>query len=239
MKRFKFRGFLILQNARNHAGNGVDHHHSREFSSGEHIVPDGYLIGNNRFKNPLIDPFIMTAEEDQILLFCQFFRHALVKMPPLGGHIDHTRSACHINARRFAGTPHLTGAPCADPFLHRHAGVVYRLCLHEHPGASSIGIVIHLFMLIHSIIPYVYRLQTDMPVLDRSSQDAGCETFRHHLWKQGQDMEMYAAAHEFPPASKSPSRRCTRILPCSTSTSRMHSLIAGIRTWPPSARATS
>ena len=136
--------FIIIEHPRDQPGDGIHHHQRRQFPAGQYIIPDGDIICYDFFEHTLIDSFVMPAKKDQFFLFGQFFRLGLVKYAALRRCIDH--------AWLFA-----LGA--SDPLEYRLIGIVYRLCLDQHAGTSSVGIVIHPFMFFDRIIPYVKGLQ--------------------------------------------------------------------------------
>ncbi len=156
-------------------------------------------------------------------------------------------------------------SPYGDPLFHGCTGVIYRLCLHQHARSASIGIVIHLFMLILRIVPDVHRFQPDTASGPHVPE---CSLTAPVIPSPGTGSEHENASyfHAFPPRQRhfiqreisrranfqdeslrihppcllqQPSRRCTRIHPSSTFTSRMHSRIAGIKSCRPSASRTS
>ena len=72
----------------------------------------------------------LTAQEEQILFFCQFLRHSLVKDPTLRTHIEYLRL-----------TP--------KPLYYRLPCQIHRFRLHDHTGSAAVWIIIHPVMLIH------------------------------------------------------------------------------------------
>src|SRR5690606_31915751 len=54
---------LIAQNARDVAGQGVDHDKRRQFSTGQDIIADRDLVINEALAHALIDPFVTTTDE--------------------------------------------------------------------------------------------------------------------------------------------------------------------------------
>jgi len=56
---------LVAQDSREQPGDGFHHDHGGEFSAHQNIIADGYLIIGKILGNPLIDPFVPAANENE------------------------------------------------------------------------------------------------------------------------------------------------------------------------------
>ena len=173
LKGLRFRRFLVFQDAGHHAGNCIDHHHGRKLPSGQHIIPDGNIICNDFLQHPLVNPLIMAAEKDQILLAGKLLGHLLGKNLSLRGHVDDAQTGqlsffirCVRNWCAFFCPPH------GDPLLHGRTGIVNGLSLHQHARSASVWIIVHLFVFILRIVPDVHRFQFNTALFGRTSQNA-------------------------------------------------------------------
>ena len=82
----------------------------------------------------------MAAEEHQIFLLRKIFRDTLVEGLTLRCHVDHSWFLSDL--------------------LHKGlVSAVNRLCLHDHPGSSSVWIIIHLAVALQRIITDVHCLK--------------------------------------------------------------------------------
>ena len=174
VKTFRYAGVLIFQNAGNHPGNRVDHHHCRKLSSGQHIISDGNRIGHDLLDHALVDSFIMPTQKNQLFLLRKLLCHLLGKGFALGTHKQH---------------PHRLFALCrlCDGF----PGIINRLRLHQHARAAAVRVIVHLIVLILRIIADIDRMDSDQPFLDRPSQNARLQSVFHHFRKQCQNMKLH------------------------------------------------
>ena len=141
----KLRGFLIVQHTGYKTGNSVNHNSGRQFSPGQHIIPDGHIICHHFLQYPLINPLVMTAEENQLFLHSQFLYHGLAE---------------YLSLRRQVNTSGLFSLPgCLGFFSHRFISSENRFGLHNHTGASAIGIIIDPHVFVISKIPDIYRMK--------------------------------------------------------------------------------
>ena len=208
-KGFRFTGFLIGKNPRNHTGNRIHHHHGRKLASGKHIISDRNIIRDDLLKNPLVNSLVMTAEKNKILFFCKILCHFLVKNLSLRGQINN---------------PWLI----PDLFFNGFIGKIHRLCLHQHSGAASIGIIVNLLMLIKCIVPDINCFDIQKAACHGPADNTGIHPVPDHVRKKRQHIKIHYI---------SPFIKCMVIIFFSRSTSRIHSLIAGRRTSPCSAES--
>ncbi len=195
-----------MEHAGNQPGNGIHHHHGGQFPSGQDIIADGNIIRHDFLQHPFVDAFIMSAKENKVFLFCKLCCHLL----PEG-----------LSLRRQVYGP--DGFPICRTGFFQYLPVACknRLRLHQHTGAASIGVIIHLSMFIFRIIPDIQRFHGQNPFFHGTAQYTGLHPLPDHFRKQ----RHYIKIHH----SKSPSSKCTSISPASTSTFKMHWRMAGIR----------
>jgi hypothetical protein len=76
----------VTQHTRQQPGDGIDDDHRRQLATGEHIVTDGDLVGDQVLAHPLIHSLVPPADKKQALLLAtsQFERNGLGKKAPLG-----------------------------------------------------------------------------------------------------------------------------------------------------------
>ena len=67
------------EDSRDQPRDSVNQHHGRQFSAGENIVADRNLVGHDFFQYPLVNPLVVTAQKDQILLHGELLRNFLRK----------------------------------------------------------------------------------------------------------------------------------------------------------------
>ena len=74
------------EHPRHEPGNGVHNHHGRQLAPRQHIIADGDFTVDQMCPDPLVHPFVMTADQDELRISRQFFRHFLAETLALGGH---------------------------------------------------------------------------------------------------------------------------------------------------------
>ena len=102
-------------------------------------VSYGDLVGHDLLQDSLVDPLVVAAEQDQVLLPGQVYGHGLVKGPAHRGHVYHPG---------FSFQTVLDAFPC----------IVDRLGLHQHAGSAPVGVIVHTVMFIQGIVPDIDRL---------------------------------------------------------------------------------
>ena len=188
------RGLVAAQHAGDMARQAVDHHHRGQLAAGEHIIPDGNLLVDQRVNGPLIHALIMPAEKDEVFLLRQLFGALLGQHGPSGREQD---------------------AP-GRKILHRRAHAVEnRLRGHDHARAAAVRIVVTAVMLVERIIPDVDRFYGQNAVVNGAAGDAGAEHRHKHLRKQRQDLNPHRRTPQFRKAQRCPasSRRFPRPRP--------------------------
>ena len=79
-KRLVFEGFLVSQNAGDEPRHGIDDRKCCSLSAGEDIVADRQFYRARNFDETLVDPFVVTADKDQVLGgLRKFYRFLLIK----------------------------------------------------------------------------------------------------------------------------------------------------------------
>ena len=63
---FVLKAEIIRQHLRNHPADTVRQHQCRQFAAGQNIIPDGNLLIDIFIQHPLINTFVMTAQDHQI-----------------------------------------------------------------------------------------------------------------------------------------------------------------------------
>ena len=119
---------LVAQGTRDEAHQAVDQDGGTEFPSGEDIVADAYLFGNQMFADTFVDAFVVTAEDDDVLLHRELVAQRLVEHLAVRAHVDDFV----VVALAFQ---------VAD-------AVVDRLDHHHHARAGGKSVVVHLVVLV-------------------------------------------------------------------------------------------
>ena len=69
----------MTQDIRQHPGNRVDHYHGRKFSAGKHVITYRYLFHIPVIDDSLINTFIMSAQNDELVKVRQLIYLLTVK----------------------------------------------------------------------------------------------------------------------------------------------------------------
>ncbi len=161
-------GGVWRQHARHEAAHGIHHHHRRQLAARQHIVADGELVGRQMRAHPLVNAFIVAAEQRDARLRRQLARDGLRENAP--GRVEQDDRAALVDG--FDGGEE-------------------RLRLHHHAGAAAIGIVVHDMVAIGGGVARVVQRDLEQPLGLRPRQDAFAEWAAKHLGQQGEDVESH------------------------------------------------
>ena len=142
----------IGQHARHKAADGVRNGHGRDLTAGDDKVADGKLLVNALVDEALVDAFVMPADKNKIVHFCQTAGIALIEHMPGGGEVDR-----------------VDGRTCLIADMTPAA--VERVCLQHGTVAAAVGIVVHLILPVRSVIPDLVRLDAENAALLRAAED--------------------------------------------------------------------
>ncbi len=117
-ERILHRRIFVPQHARQQPHDRIRHHERRQSPVREDVVADGPLVIDQVIRHPLIDPFVVPAEQNEMLHFPGGRpRHRLIEDAALRRHEHDPR------VRR--------------PQIRERS--VDRLDPHDHPGATAVG----------------------------------------------------------------------------------------------------
>ena len=75
---------LIADDAWYHADNGIGNHRCHEFTTRQYEITDGDLASDEMVADTLVNPFIMTCEDDEVALQREFVSDMLVEAFTIG-----------------------------------------------------------------------------------------------------------------------------------------------------------
>ena len=142
----------IGQHARHKAADGVRNGHGRDLTAGDDKVADGKLLVNALVDEALVDAFVMPADKNKIVHFCQTAGIALIEHMPGGGEVDR-----------------VDGRACLIADMTPAA--VERICLQHGAVAAAVGVVVHLILPVRSVIPDLVRFDAENAALLRAAED--------------------------------------------------------------------
>src|SRR5262249_26009439 len=188
----------------------VDQRHRREFSAGEHEIPERKLFVDPSPQQPLVDTFVAAAEQRYRFPRGEFNYRRVIQLAALRGQVQHWSAACP--------------APSSGPLSPGPP---------QHPAAwpAAVGGVIAAGVRIGREITRFPCLEPPQPALQRARRDSTRGQRGKHLRKQRHDVE---TDHQSTPQSTSirPASRstrfttaltqgssCARFAPCSSITS--------------------
>ena len=116
-----FRGALVAEDAGEEAHDGVGEDDGGDGAVAEDVVADRDFIVDEGFGDPVVDAFVVAAEDDKVAgAGCVILGDALLELPALGGHEDDLR---------------IISAQVAD-------GGKDRFRFHHHALATTVGDVV-------------------------------------------------------------------------------------------------
>ena len=124
--------------ARQQTHHPIDDRHRRQLTTGEHKIPQRHLlIGQGA--NALIEALVMAAQHHQLVVVVgPALQIGLLQGLPLRTHQQHPPPGQHRN---------------------RFKGGISRFWLQHHPGATPIGDVIHLAVLVGGVVAGIVEVQ--------------------------------------------------------------------------------
>ena len=183
MKAFRKCRIIIMQNTRHVSCNSINHHHGRQLTTGQHIIPNGNIVRNDLLKNSLIHTFIVPTQKNNMGFFRQFLCHTLVKGLSLWRYVYHTRfpwySRCCFCS--FCIRRSFCLIICCD---QRPVSIIDGLCLHQHACTATIRIIINLSVLFRGKIPDISHTKGNTSLLNGTTDNAGVQPLFNHFRKQ-------------------------------------------------------
>ena len=158
-------------------GNQPDHRiqksHGGYLTAGQHVIAQGYFPRMQSGADPFINAFVVTAEQDQALLFGQFARDRLGVRLARGRQEDQLRIA-----------------PSMFPkVLH---GSEDRLGTDHHAGAAPVGRGVHFPVLrIRAEIAQIEQTDIRQPLLERDFEDAFLQHPLEHPGEERDDVDFH------------------------------------------------
>ena len=158
--------FDVSDDSRYDSDYGVCHDGCCQFSTREHIVAYAYLSGDEMFSYSVVNAFVVSADDDDILLEAEFVSHGLVELFAIRG------CEYYLVIVAFG----LEGCDAS----------VERLALYEHASSSTEGVVVHTPVFVGSVVSEVVDMYFCQSFLLGSSEDG---LFGEGLYEFGQDSD--------------------------------------------------
>ena len=200
-------GVLVREDPGQHPRDAVCQDEGGQFPAGEDIVPDGDLFVDDLLDDPLVDPFVVAAQEHEVIHFGQ------LPDPFLGQGLSLRRQINEVALPR----PALRDRPIA---------VIDGIRLHDHTGPAAVGVVVHTVVFVAGIVPDVDGADIHIPRLTGPADDALGEERLAHLREQGHDVDPHRTSSA---SSKMPGMGRTRATSFSMSTDTTIPGMSGIR----------
>ena len=160
IERVFFIGFLLFDDTGNQTTNGIDHYHSRQFTTGQYIIADRIFLCC-KCTNTFIKALIMTTHKCQLFFLGQCTSSFLSKWLPLWRHED------YLGIR---GIQIQIIAQC------RHN----RLRLQYHTGTTAKRIIIYRFVLVGRVFTKVNHIDVqNIFLLCFTNKTAAQWAFKH------------------------------------------------------------
>ena len=137
-----------------------------QFATREHIVAYAYLSGDEMFSYSVVNAFVVSADDADILLEAEFVSHRLVDPFAIRG------CEYYLVIVAFG----LEGCDAS----------VERLALYEHASSSTEGVVVHTPVFVGSVVSEVVDMYFGQSFLLGSSEDG---LFGEGLYEFGQDSD--------------------------------------------------
>ena len=151
-----------------------DHDHRGQLAAAQHVVADADLIGGQVLPHPLVDSFVASAYQYQVVVTRELLDYRLGQPSALGGH-QHDGDAVVQSGR---------GA-------YRLHGLEYRSGLHEHAWATAEGVVVHRAMAVVGLIADVVGPDVQHTRPPGSGDYALVEGAGEHAGEKRQDVESH------------------------------------------------
>ena len=172
LERVAERALFVTDHAWNDAHNCVGHAGRGQLSAREHEVADRNLLGDEMFANAVVDPFVVTAENDEVAFHRKGIGHRLVELFSVG------RGENHFVVVTF-------GFECRDT-------VINGLALHHHTCESAIRVVVYPTMLVVGVVAQVVHMNFYQAFFLGASQDGGVQEAVEHFGNDGDDVDAHA-----------------------------------------------
>ena len=159
---------LIAQHARHHSHDGIADDGGGQFPAGQHVVSHADFAGDEMFADAIVNAFVVSTENDEILRHGQRVGERLVKLFTVGrGEDDFI-----IVSLRF----------------ERGDAVVNRLALHDHAGEAAEGVVIDAAVFVVGVVTKVVKMYFNQPAALRTGKDGGADKTLQHFGENGDDV---------------------------------------------------
>ena len=187
---------FIRENTGHKTAHRVGDCHGGKLAAGENEISHGDLLIHTFLNEPLVDAFIMTAHEDQMVIIGL----------ESAGFLLRERRACRGEENGMHPFPCLI----ADML----PAIVKRLHLHNAASSAAVGIIVHLTLLVGGIIPDLVAADLQMTAALGTAKNAFPQNCLHGIREQGHDVKL---VHQRPSIMKK------RISPASQSIFRTNS----------------
>ncbi len=133
------RGLVVAQHPRQKSNDRIDKDDRSDGTVRQHIIADGNFLVHEVLDNSVIDPFVVAAEDNEMLFGREFASQGLLKAPTLRSHEnDRARLLAEGLDRREK-----------------------RFRLHDHPLSSTEGRVVDHVVTIIRPTPQIMNLQSE------------------------------------------------------------------------------
>ena len=172
---FIFKTFRIRQNTGHHATHRIRHRHGCDLTTGEYKITQRDLLVHTFINEALVDAFIMAADQNNIFHFTQANGVFLTE---------------GMTARRQVDGMHRCSCILADCL----PAAIQRICGHHRAPAATVGIIIHLILLVCSIIPDLMSLDPNKTPFLRAAENALRQHVPHRFGEQGHNINSHRLA---------------------------------------------
>ena len=162
---------FVADDAWNNTHDSVGHHGCCQFAACQHIITDADFLGDQVLADAVVDTFIMSSKDDDVLAERQLVGHGLVKLLAIRRGEDNLVVVA-------------LGREGADT-------AVDRLTLHDHPGKTAKGIVIDATVLADSIVAQVMQMDFYESFLLGASQNTLLKKTLDQLRDDGDDINTH------------------------------------------------
>ena len=167
----KGRG-LVAQGPRDEAHKAVDQNGGTQLASGQDIVSDAYLFGNQVFTDTFVNAFVVAAKDDDVLFHGELVAQRLVEHLAVGAHVDD-----------------LIVVPLAFQVAD---AVVDRLDHHHHARAGGKRVVVHLVVLVGAVVTQVVQSDFHNALVDGAFDDGFGEGSLKHFRENRDDVDAHS-----------------------------------------------
>ena len=160
----------VGQHPRHQAAHRVRPRHGGDLPPGEHEIPQGDLLVHALVDEPLVDALVVAAHQDQaVVLPGQPLGVRLGEGFAAGGQVD------------GMGPPRPLPAEVV-PAAEQGVGLEHR------PPPPAVGVVVHLLLFVHRVIPELVGGNTQEVPLLSPAQDGLGQHVPHRVGEQGDDI---------------------------------------------------